>query len=295
MMYPFTVDDKTRLAMAYNGLTLNNPADDPDDTYEVNVLAVDDQWDALMEPKVQTHGMEGYRPRKVSTVIRVEGIVRAPSMGKLFDKVLALNAAFDMVNAYIADSSATRQRGFLAFTGSMPTADETNYTNKLIPVQYFVRSIKKPVSRTSQYEGTNARFSLLLQAADPRLYHQSLSSASRANAGALTLTNTLATFPSWPTVTITLTGAGTQIVSLSLAGPTTKDLRVDLSGIASGHVIVIDMEHQQITDDGTVNMALLGTVKQWWDMNDYANVLTVANISGTLAGTVAVSWRRAFA
>ena len=291
MIPPFT-DEHVRLAMSYNTLTINDPNDEADNAYQVNVVVVEPQYDHIIEPRSQDTGSDGYnKPRRVQTLIRLDGMVHAQSFPALLDKVRDLNAAFDMVNAWIADSASTYNRGFLPFAFQIPTEDVDNYATGIIDAFYLARSLKAPVSRSSQYEGRSCSFSLALLAADPRMYFQTLQTASGSNAGTINTDNSLAGFESWPVVTITLTGAGSQIVSLALDG---TDFRIDLTGIASGHEITIDMEHHLIQDNGT-DAPDLFVSGSWWTMPPDDVNLVVSNISGTLAASVEVAWYRALA
>jgi hypothetical protein len=291
MIPPFN-QSGARLLMGYNGLALNDPADTASTgTYEINVVAVDPAWDAMVEPRVQTHGVDGFQPRKVQTIIQMDGVVRAPTFAKLLDKVRTLNNTLDMVDAYDADS-ATYNKGYLPLTFSIPTTDTGTYATGYITCKYLARCLRAPVVRSSQYEGTTARFSLIFQAADPRCYFTTAQTGSRSNAGTITIDNSLSTFPSWPTITITLTGAGSQVITLTQGS---RVLRLDLTGIASGHVIVVDMEHHVITDNGTEDMGIYVS-GNFFDMPASASAnIAVANISGTLAATVGASWYRVVA
>jgi len=285
-------DGATRIAHTYNGLTLNNPADPLNDIYELDAVAINDQWDALSEPKVQKHGIEVHEPRKVVAMIRGDGVIRAPSFGKLYDKVLALNEAFDMVNAYTADSATVHNRGFLPYAFSIPTADITNYPSGLISAKYMVHALQKPVSRTSQFEGQTCRYTLLLQAADPRLYYTVAQSVNRSNAGTMNAVNTLARFPSPVTsLEIALTGSGSGRTSFEMGG---KTLVLDLTGLTGSNTIVVDMEYQTIKLNGADSMSKYYSGDFWKDLPKGATtVITIANLTGTLAATVTASWQRA--
>jgi hypothetical protein len=136
---------------------------------------------------------------------------------------------------------------------------------------------------------------MILQAADPRIYFDTEQDEIRSNAGALAIDNSLAGFPSWPTVTITLTGAGSQRVGLTRTHDSdAPKLVVDLTGIASGHVIEIDMDRHTITDNGTPAPQLYYS-GDWWDLPADTCTVTVSNETGTLAGSVEVEWYRAIA
>lgn len=293
MFYPFE-DETTRVAMTYNGLTLNDPNADPNDQFEINILDFDPAWEAVTEPKTLTHGLEVYKPRRVQTIIRALGIVRGPTFGALLDKVASLNAAFDPVNAYRNDFATTRNRGFRPFASTIPTADSTNYPSGLIAAHINVRSMRQPVRRTSQYDGLAARFELTLLAADPRLYYDTGQSANRTDAGAVSLNNEAAFFPSWPTTTIDLSGAGSQVVAFTLASADqTVAFSLDLTGLDGSDTVIVDHEHRQIFLNGSVDMSLYVSGDYWEIPPSETSSLTISNTSGTLAGTVTVAWERA--
>lgn len=290
--------DGAKLPMVYRGLTLNDPADDPKDTYEVWQALVDPEHGSVAEPKSERDGSEIYRPKKQRGLIRVTGAVKAPTAGELFDKTEALRAAFDPVNAYLADLASTSDVGFLPFTFSRPTADLANYPSGLKDLQYYARSLALPVTRITKSDGLAARFAVVMECADPRAYAQSATSASRSNAGSKAMDNTLASYASWPTVTITLTGAGTDVIQLErVAAADTSALQLDLGSCSSGDVIVVDMERRYVTKNGAAAMDLVVTAQaDYWDLFPAeSQTLNVTNVSGTLAGTVAVSWVKAFA
>lgn len=297
MIYPFNGygPNATRLAFTYNGLTLNNPADPKDDTIECAVFAIDNQFDAVTEPKVTTHGMQGFHARKVVTVIQIDGVIRAPksNFGRMMDRVMELNAAFDPVSAFISDSATTYNRGYLPFEFSIPTSDLINYPSGIITAQYYVRALKRPVARSSQFEGSDCRFTLLLQAIDPRCYFKEQQTASRSNAGAITVDNSPATFPSWPTVTFTITGGTSGKVSITHNGTDAVTKTINLSGTVATNVVVVDMERHLITLNGVVDMGM--DVSGFWpELPPENTTWTIANVTGTLAATVEVAWKRAF-
>lgn len=291
-MIPLFKDNGDRIALAYSSLiTLNSPNDPQDDIYECNIYSSSPQWDALTEPKTQGHGLEGHEPRKVVTLHRIDGVIRAPTLAKLYDKVLALNEAFDMVNAFDSDSSTEHNRGYLPFWFSIPTTNTALYPTGLIPAEIRVRSLAVPVSRSSQFEGTTCRFTLMLQAADPRIYYTTEQTVSRANAGTMNADNDDAGFPSPVTLTIDFSGAGSGRTSFLMGGRT---LVLDLSGLISTDEVVVDMERQTIELNGGSAMNLYDSGEFWQDLPKGATTtITIANITGTLAASVEASWYRA--
>lgn len=287
-----------KLPITYRGLTLNDPADDPKDTFEVWLALVDPEHSSIAEPKSERDGSEIYRPKKQRGIIRITGGVKAPTAGELFDKIEDLRAAFDPVNAYMADLASTVDIGFMPLEFSRPTADTANYASGLKDLQYYARSLALPVTRVSKNDGKAARFAIVMECADPRAYSQTASSAQRTNAGAITVDNTLASYYSYPTITITLSGATGVIELERVAALDTSALQLDLTGLVAGDVVVVNMESQSVTLNGAAAMDLV-VVDQadWWELyGAESQTVNVTNISGTaLAGTVSVAWVKAFA
>src|SRR3989337_1801856 len=83
-----------RLAVTFNGLTLNDPSDVSDDTYELNTVAGATFVDAIIEQRPEGDGMEVYDARKLSRLIRIEGVIRAPTLARFYDKGKLLAKTF---------------------------------------------------------------------------------------------------------------------------------------------------------------------------------------------------------
>src|SRR3972149_4047255 len=86
---------RRRLAVTFNGLTLNNPSDVSDDTYELNTVAGMTVVDAIAELRPEGDGMEVYDARKVSRLARLEGGSRGAPLARFYDKVKLLAKTFD--------------------------------------------------------------------------------------------------------------------------------------------------------------------------------------------------------
>lgn len=277
-------NNQIRIPFAYRSLTIN------DDTYEVDQIAVTPAYDAVTEPRAQTDGMEAYEVRKIQAVILGHGIVRADNLADLCDNIDALNEAFDPALARVG---GTTNDGFRDFTFDYPTADTANYSDGLIPMLYYARSLQPPVSMMSKYTGLSVPFTLNLLVADPRRYLQTTDTASRTGTGDLVVDNSLASYYSWPTITISLTGDGG---SLSIKRPAdsvtrqTKTLVLDLSDLGDGDEVVIDCFKREITVNDTVDNSVYSS-GDYFDVGPSSNTLV---ITGTLAGTIEVEWRRAF-
>lgn len=267
-------DAGARLAQTFNGLTLNNPADDADDTYEVNRITYSVVIDAVIDPHQNKDGLEAGPARKVSLLIRVDGMVRAPSIAKLFDKVKALVEAFDP--AKISHENAD---SFLAYDFTTPSVAGN------VAARYYVRPRDLPTPPVDMSTGNATPFTLELLAADPRRYAQTEDTL----AGAGTATNG-GDYPTWPTLTITMAGAGAANYTADLTTDTPLPLVLDLTGLIATSVVVVDMESKRITVDG-VEDASRYVSGDYFQLEPGAN--TVAYSNTTNASSV-LSWRDAY-
>jgi hypothetical protein len=282
--------DDVRLAVTYNGLTLNNPADPEDSTYELNGSSIAPQYDTIEDPNTDDDGTEAYKVKKVKLVIQVDGTIRAQSYGDLFDKIKALTQAFDPAKVSHENASTW---GFLAFDFSTPTLDKTNYATGLVPSRYYARCRGLHIPAITEYTGLSSFFRLELECIDPRRYLQTTSSL----AGTGTADNSLADYRSLPTITITMAGAGSATYTITRTGTgiaaTTKALVLNLSGMVNNDVVVVDMAAHQITKNGVVtpSLAVSPTANSWFEIEPTSQTITITN--GTNATTSTV-WRRAF-
>lgn len=280
------VNNQVRIPFTHRGLTINN------ETYEVGQIAIQPSVDFVSEPKAQADGLELYEARKIQTVLNMQGVVRAASLAALHDAIDALNESFDPVLVSKAFPAGTDPDFVAPLDFDYPTADTDNYSDGLISMRYYVRSIQQPVSQTSQFIGLSAPFSLVLLVPDPRRYAQTESTASRTGTGTIVCDNSLASYPSYPTVTFALTGAGgsVSIARPSSTGYPSKTLTLDLSDYGDGDEIEVDMMRHKITDDS-------GDAAAAWSSGDYFELppkSVTLTVAGTLSGTCGVAWRKAF-
>jgi hypothetical protein len=271
--------DDVRIARVYRGLTVN------DATYPISFSAVSDSFDAVTNPHAQRDGMEAYPTRKVQAVIREDGIVKAASLAALHDAIEALNAAFDPINAQNGDSS-TEDKGFVAYTFDVPTADTANYATGLIPMQVYAKALQLPVLRTTKFDGYTCRFTLLLQVVDPRRYLQTSDSVT-GTGGALT--NTLGKYPSDITYTVVTSGAGSA--AHTIANSTTgEQLVIDLSSGAGTYIV--DFARHKITKGGSPFDSAYVSGTYWQVRPGVADTYAISNNSNVSSRSLA--WRRAF-
>lgn len=278
----------TRLSMSYNNLVLNNPNDTlvaqatGADTYEINTVAGSTAFDYLSEVNQQRDGLEVYPFRKISRIVTLRGIIRAQSIESLHDKIKALANAFDPAAIGFRNSNP-----FLAFDFSVPTTDTGNYASGLVPSRYYALPMRIPDPVIDYAVGRTASFDIVLLMKDPRRYLQT--ATTKTGGGAID--NSLADYRSWPTLTITMSGAGSATYTYQNAATTnTYALVLNLSGCVNGDVVVVDMERRTITKNGTSTPSLYvsGTYCQ---VETGTNTITITN--GTNATSV-LSFRRAF-
>lgn len=235
----------TRLAITYNGLTLNNPADAVNDTYQVDSVTPATQFDTITDPSPGTDGMEAYNVFKAARLLTLKGVIRSPTVAGLYDKVKALAAAFDPAKITHENTGG----GFLKMTFSVPTLDTTNYSTGLVPSFYYARPRDIPEPTDSTLMGTDLPFKIDMLLVDPNRYYQTQSSLT----GAGTISNTLADYRSYPTVTITMAGAGSATYTYGLTNSidAAVSLVLNLSGTVNTDVITIDSLNSRILKNGT--------------------------------------------
>jgi hypothetical protein len=273
-----------RLPMSYGGLTFN----DPGGKIMVDMVAINPAWDWVLEAKAQRDGMESYEPKRMNTIIRLEGIIRGDSIADLFDQINAVNAAFDPVLNYTNDSSydeyvPRQQQGYTPFAFQCPTADLTLAADGVMDLRYFARSRALPVPRVSKFEGFSTRWSAILECVDPRAYFtdtQSVNAVITSSMGGTEVDNARANYPSWPILTIVPNVNPTGDVTIQMidpvAGISTLSLEVDSIVVADDEVVV-DFEAQRVTLNGTERMDLLVPGAEWFMVPPGTSHVAISN------------------
>ena len=277
-----------RLAVVYNGLTMNNPADNESDTIEINGWTSRTLVDFVADGRQDKDGLEAQAPRKQGRVYVMNGILRAPTVPELWDRIKQLASTFDPVLVQRANPTV---KGFIALDFSVPTEDTATYASGLVPSRYYARPRGAlDIGYEPARHGNAVPFSLEMLLADERRYLQTASSHTQDSVSK-TLANPKADYPSWPTVTITATGAGSAAWTIDKAGDGIAALTLNLSGLVNTDVVVVDMEKKSITKNG-ISTPSLKTAGGWFDLdvgNQTIDVLNLTNLSVSLA------WRPAFA
>lgn len=154
----------------------------------------------------------------------------------LEDRKRAFLAAFDPYLCYI-DSPSTD--GAYALDFYEGTTDTGTWASGYIPARYYCRPSDKPKVMEQLKTRNTLPFQVGLIAPDPRMYHQtalSLTLTTSTTSGSLTH---LGTTPGPIKLTITMGGAGATNFTVSDG---TLSFVLDLSGCASGDVVVVVME-----------------------------------------------------
>ena len=273
---------RTRNALSYNGLTLNQAIGGSlKDIIEVNRAMEQTAFSAVTERREFQDGMEAYPTYKAQKRVMLSGMVRASSRAALHDRIEELAAAFDPALV----SRDNPDDPFLALDFSVPTADTTNYPTGLIACRYYLRSeaaIEPPIS---QYGGLAVPFVASLIAVDPRRYTQ----ATESLTGAGVADNGKADYWSWPTLTIAMSGAGNAAFEIANAA-NAKSLVLDLSGRVNGDSVAVDMENASITVGG-VDAPELYVSGDFFGMEPGSNNITLTNDTNASPTLV---WRPAF-
>lgn len=281
----------TRNALTFNSLTLNDPADPVDDTFELNAVVTVPQYDTSVDSDPADDGSLVTPAKRILYVARLDGTIRAPTQARLYDKKKLL--ALTMDPALLSLNNPTTF-GVLPMDFNVPTLDTANYATGLVPSRYYCRPRGVPVPIDSMYQGYACFFSIEMAIYDPRRYLQTTTTKTIVGTSSTTSGNTLADYPSWPTVVVTMTGAGSATYSVDQSGDTPAALVINLSSALSGDTYTIDMQAGTITRvraGVSTDQTALKVSGDWFQMTVANATLTVAN--GTNAST-AITWRRAF-
>lgn len=276
-----------RLAVTYNAYTANDPADNESDTTEINSWTSKTLIDFVADGRQDKDGLEAHAPRKQGRIYVMSGVMRSPTAAKLWDRIKLVAATFDPVLVQRANPTVN---GFIPLDFSVPTEDTATYASGLVPSRYYARPKGAlDIGYDPAKYGNAAPFSLEMLLADERRYLQTASSHSQSSAS-MTLANPKADYPSWPTVTITASGAGSAAWTIVKGGDIAA-LTLDLSGLVNTDVVVVDMEHKSITKNG-ISTPSLKTAGGWFDLDAGNQTIAVLNLTNL---TVSLAWRPAFA
>jgi hypothetical protein len=262
-------------------LNLNQETDPATGTYEVNNITMSMATDSITEAKQNRDGIEQYAVTRNAMTVSLSGVARASSYKRLFDMLHDLAFAMDAASMTASDAAAVADLTF-----STPTADSTNYAAGYVPSKYIVRPRQMPTPTVSQFNGTSFPFTCEFTVLDPRRYWTGTVTPKTATG---TIDNSLATYRSWPTLTLTMSGAGSATYTISVGG---VPLVLNLSGRSNGQTVVVDFEKKKITVNGTENASLYVSGTFFEIGTGAAQALSITNTTNTASS---LSWKRAFA
>lgn len=269
----FAADGITRNAVAYNGVSLNtltNSAAGAKSTrsgYTVEVVAPRTAMDYVSEPNQWENMMELYGLRKNSRILVVRGFIYSTTQADLYDKVKALAAATDPSRIVFQNPSDP----FLALTFTTPSAGGD------VASQYNVLPIRMvEPTLASVGDGRAVPYEIDFLMREPKRFTQATTTVTGA-----TTTTSAGDDTSWPTVTFTLSGAGSA--SFTITNTATyqgaKSLVLDLSAETTGNW-VIDFKNKTITRSGTSRYAVYKS-GDWFQIEPGLNTISYTNTTNT--------------
>lgn len=284
-MFALFDNDDAPLTVTYNGLTMNDLSD-PKDSIRLDSIATQTEIRSVSDERQGTDGAEVYDARKVLRRLFIPGTLTAPNLAALYDKMRLLARTFDPA---LVSRENPDEHGFIALDGSLPTEDTATYPTGLIPTRLYARAQMPVQPNVVPADGYAASFVLPLICRDPRGYLQAEASAD-INAASVTVSNPKADYPSWPTVTITATGAGSAAFALDKSGDDLAALTINLSALSTGEEVTIDMERHTIRRNGIAAPELYVS-GGWFDLDSGDNTITANDLTNL---SVAMTWRPAF-
>ena len=273
----FAEDGVTRLAITYNGLNLNSVTNNSSGTrstrsgYTVEVVAARTAMDYVSEPNQWENMMELYGLRKNSRVVVIRGFVYGSTQADLFDKVKALAAATDPSRIVLQNPSDY----FIALTFTTPVTG--NQTSKYMALP--IRMAEPNLSIVGHGFAVPYELNLLLR--EPKRFAQTITTVSGA-----TTTTSAGDDTSWPTVTFSLSGAGSSSFTITNTGTYqgAKSLVLNLSAHSSGSWVV-NFRDKSITKDGTARYDVYKS-GDWFLIEPGLNTVAYSNTTNTSSRTL---------
>ena len=186
----------------------------------------------------------------------IHASVYGTSDARAWDQYDDLVTAFAPRLAYNAD---TANLGFLAFKFIRQTADSAFPSG--ISMQANLRATRPPIYREMRRkqggyvgEGTQIPVVIPMVARDPRFYAQTAQAISISPATATATATHRGTYPTWPTVSFTVTGAGNATTKFFVG---TKYLALNLSANTGTVAYTLDFALRRVTKAGLVDNSYL--------------------------------------
>jgi hypothetical protein len=298
-------DPSVRLPITYGSLTLNSDLraaeGDAIDIYEINSVQANSAYDFVSEVRQSKDGSESYLAKKVNLNVRMDGIIRCENMETLNDRIKDLAAAFDP--ALVGLKNPTTYNQALGFYTPSASGTATSFSlfgvsksaGNLVRSYYLARPKNIPAITYSQFNGTSVPFSVELLVTDPRRY--AYTGTTKTAVGTISSGELGgATYSSWPTLTLTMSAAGSATHAISITSSVsgssvTRTLTLNLSAATNGSVYVINMENGSIKKDGTEARSLYVS-GEFWDIPAFAGQSW--SVTSTGVSTRSLAWNPAF-
>lgn len=239
---------------------------------EVRAIASSSAIDYVSEKLQWRDGIDVTGVTRSSRVIRINGVVHGTTRGDLMDRLEALANAYDPGRlAWLHSATGP----FVPLRFSVPTTD-IQFVTGLADSYVLAMPVEVPTAVIANPQARTARFALTLLCKDPRRYLWNEGSVT-GSTGAGTLSNR-GDYRTWPTVSFSMTGAGSATFTATCVGPVkgSRSLVLDLSGRSNGQAIVVDFDRRQVSVDG-VDTPGIFVSGDWWDVEPGSNSVSFSN------------------
>lgn len=256
-MIPIFNDAGDRMPLVFNtDLRLNEPIDgNPMHLYEINAVMVRDVFSGTVESHPVNDGSEAYGTRKSAKIIRVDGIIRAPTLAQLSDMNAELRGEMDPATLSKEDALG---HGFapLEFTVLSVAGNQASYV--------WARPVQTPDYMWDQYIGHNAPFRLEFFCADPRRYLQTANNYVYVGSDVLTPTQN-GNYSSIPDIVIVRDSGSASTTYTITNSDVTPDgiVKLNLSSTVDGDIIRVYIDDKVVTKNGARADGLVHDDTNW--------------------------------
>lgn len=219
-------------------------------------------------------GLELYNPLVGTRVLNLRGSMRAESESELMSQIVTMQRLFHPL--YLQSVLGLNEAGTLVwpppsglpdwvrakpltFTRQMPkSTDPTNHPDGLFELQYHVLPLQLPdPQRMDVQQGIGADFEAQFLIADGG---RSFDQTERTEIGDQTMAWVWGQAPVWPSIEITMDGAGSATCTITTStGHMGTALVLDLSALSSTDTVRIDTKTRTIYVNDIYDMSVFGS------------------------------------
>jgi hypothetical protein len=271
-------DDGNRLEIAWNGINFNSPTlgrlETPTGKRVDQVgfsTPTNFHSEAISDIIKNGGGLELYNPLVGTRVVSLRGSIRADKESTLQSQIVEMQRKFHPL--YLQSVLALDESGTLVwpppaglpdwvratpltFTRQMPkSTDQTDHPDGLFELQYHVLPLELPdPQRASVQQGLGADFEAQFLLADGG---RSFDQTEKTTVGDGTITWVWGQAPVWPSIEITMDGAGDANCTITTTqGHMATTLVLDLSGLSSTDTVRIDCRTRTIYVNDAYDMSV---------------------------------------